>query len=278
MLASRDAERLQPTLAACRARGAQGVAVAVDVADEQRVMSLARQAVERFGRIDVWVNGAGVIAFGRFRELPSADFRRVIETNLFGQVHGARAALEQFERQGTGVLVNLSSVWGMVTSPYVSPYVTSKFAVRAFSACLREELADTPEIAVVTVLPQAIDTPIWQHAANRSGRAVRPVPPVADAGKVAEAVLACTQRPRPEITVGTAGRALEILSTLAPGVYMRLIPKLFQRLVLASRRVPGGAGNLHDGEASRTEVSGDWLPQTARGWPGAFRRWREGIG
>jgi NAD(P)-dependent dehydrogenase (short-subunit alcohol dehydrogenase family) len=71
--------------------------------------------VECFGRIDVWVNGAGVIAFARFGDVPSEDFRRVIETNLFGQVHGARAALAQFERQRSGVLINLSSVWGWVT-------------------------------------------------------------------------------------------------------------------------------------------------------------------
>lgn len=58
----------------------------------------------------MWINCAGVIAFGRFGDLPSEDFRRVIETNLFGQVHGARAALAQFERQRSGVLINLSSV------------------------------------------------------------------------------------------------------------------------------------------------------------------------
>lgn len=156
--------------------------------------------------------------------------------------------------------------------------MTSKFAVRAFSTCLREELADTPEIAVVTVLPQAVDTPIWEHAANRSGRAVRPVPPVADPEKVARAVLACAQRPRREVTVGTTGRLLEVVNTLAPGIYARMIPSVFQRLVLASRPVAGGPGNLHDPASSQTRVSGDRLPSRRGGWSAAIRRWRAGAG
>jgi NAD(P)-dependent dehydrogenase (short-subunit alcohol dehydrogenase family) len=278
VLAARRADQLQAALSACQASGAPTIALAVDVGEEQQVRELAAHAVERFGRIDVWVNSAGVIAFGRFLELPSVDFRRVIDTNLFGQVHGARVALDQFQRQSGGVLINLSSVWGRVTSPYVSAYVASKFAVRAFSKCLQEELADTPETAVVTVLPQAIDTPIWQHAANHSGRAIRPVPPVADARRVAEAVVACAQRPRKEITVGATGRILEILNTAAPGLYARLIPGLFRRLVLASRPADDNAGNLHDPAASSTEVDGGWLPRTRTEWPGALTRWRRGIG
>ncbi len=106
----------------------------------------------------MWVNNAGVIAYGRFDELPAAEFRQVIETNLFGQVHGARAAIPRFRRQGSGVLINMSSVWGRVASPYVSAYVTSKFAVRAFSECLRYEVEDCPDVHVATMLPQAVDT------------------------------------------------------------------------------------------------------------------------
>ena len=83
-----------------------------DVRDEAAVEALARRAVERFGRLDVWVNCAGVMAYGRFEDVPSDVFRAVIETNLFGQVHGARAALRRFRAQGRGVLVNMGSVWG----------------------------------------------------------------------------------------------------------------------------------------------------------------------
>lgn len=108
-----------------------------DVVDEAAVQRLAQRAVDRFGRVDVWVNNAGVMIYGRFRDVSSQDFRRVVEVNLFGQVHGARAVLPVFDRQRSGVLINMSSVWGRIVSPPVSSYCTSKFAVRAFSDALR---------------------------------------------------------------------------------------------------------------------------------------------
>ncbi len=96
----------------------------------------------------------------RFDELPATDFRQVIETNLFGQVHGARAAIPRFRRQGSGGVDQHVIGWGRGASPYVSAYVTSKFAVRAFSECLRCEVEDCPDVHVATMLPQAVDTPI----------------------------------------------------------------------------------------------------------------------
>src|SRR5215210_142499 len=97
------------------------------------------------------------MAYGRFEEVPAEVYRRVIETNLFGQIHGARAALSQFREQGGGVLINMSSVWGRLTSPHVSAYVTSKFAIRSFSECLRQELAGEEDTHVVTILPQSVE-------------------------------------------------------------------------------------------------------------------------
>jgi hypothetical protein len=104
------------------------------------------------------------------------------------------------------------------------------------------------------------------------------VPPVADPEKVARRVVACARRPRREITVGTTGRLLEILNTLAAGAYAKMIPSAFRRLVLAPRRVAGGPGNLHDAAVSRTRVRGGWVPSQRRGWSAAIRRWRAGAG
>jgi NADP-dependent 3-hydroxy acid dehydrogenase YdfG len=132
VLAARTAEPLELL---ADELGPAAIAVPTDVRDERAVFDLARRALERFG-----------------------------------QVHGARAALPVFRERGTGVLINMASVWGRVTAPEVSAYVTSKFAVRAFSECLRQELRDLPEVDVATMLPQAVDTPIFEHAANYSGR------------------------------------------------------------------------------------------------------------
>src|SRR4051812_21527021 len=177
-LCGRSPEALDGVVRECEAAGASVFGTALDVADEPAVEALAAEAVSRHGRIDVWVNNAGVISYGKFLEVSSEDFRRVLETNLMGQTHGARAALRRFKEQGSGVLINMSSVWGRVSSPTVASYIVSKNAVRVLSECLQGELVDEPDIHVTTVAPQAVDTPIFEHAGNRSGHVVRPVPPI----------------------------------------------------------------------------------------------------
>lgn len=268
VLAARAAGPLRGVAAECEALGASALAVPTDVRSQPAVEQLAQRAVDRFGRLDVWVNCAGVIAYGRFDAVPGEVFRAVIETNLFGQVHGARAAIPRFRAQGTGVLVNMASVWGRVTSPEVTAYVTSKFAVRAFSECLRQELRDVPDVDVATMLPQAVDTPIFGRGANYGGRAVRPVPPVVPADEVAAGIVACARNPKREVTYGRAGRALELLQTVAPRVHGRLLPPAFEagnygaqparptpgavlHPVAASERVDGGWRRERRGELAR---------------------------
>ncbi|HYZ36406.1 MAG TPA: SDR family NAD(P)-dependent oxidoreductase, partial [Pseudonocardiaceae bacterium] len=167
VLAARSEDSLQEAAQDCQRAGGRALAVPTDVTDEAAVDALARRASEAFGRIDVWVNAAAVIAYGEFEKTPTEVYRRVIETNLFGQIHGARAVLPYFRQQGSGVMINIASVWGSITSPYVSAYVVSKFGVRAFSECLQEALRlekQTRDIHICTILPQCVDTPIFRHA------------------------------------------------------------------------------------------------------------------
>jgi NAD(P)-dependent dehydrogenase (short-subunit alcohol dehydrogenase family) len=245
VLAARRERALEGVRADCASCGATAaIAVPTDVTDETAVAALARRAVEHFGGIDVWVNNAGVMLYGRFEDTPSHAYRRVIETNLFGQIHGARAAVPVFRRQGRGVLVNMSSVWGRVSSPYVSAYVTSKFAIRAFSECLREELADAHEIHVVTILPQAVDTPIWRRAGNFSGREARPLPFSRTPEEIAERVMRCAEDPKREVTDRRFGRLVELVHTIAPPVWEFLTPRLFAQVAFDKRPAEASTGNL----------------------------------
>jgi NAD(P)-dependent dehydrogenase (short-subunit alcohol dehydrogenase family) len=252
------------------------------VADERAVEELARRAVERFGRIDTWVNNAGVMAYGRFEDVPTEAYRRVIETNLFGQIHDARAALPRFREQGSGVLVNMSSVWGRLTSPHVSAYVTSKFAIRAFSECLRQELAGDKDINVVTILPQSVDTPVFRQAGNYYGRAARAVPPVSSAEVVADRILRCARDPRREVTEGRAGQIIETLHALAPGIYGRTLPYVFERAVFTSEPVELGPGNVFEPSPQGNRVSDGWdrtntTELRAAAWGGPRRGGRCGL-
>jgi NAD(P)-dependent dehydrogenase (short-subunit alcohol dehydrogenase family) len=241
----------------CEAVGAAVLHQAVDVADEEALDAFAAAVESRYGRIDVWVNNAATMAYGPFEEIPSEVFRRIVETNLMGMVHGARAALPRFRAQGSGVLINMSSVWGQVTSPQVAPYVVSKHAIRAFSECLSGELAEEPEIHVATVVPQAVDTPIFEHAANYSGYQVRPIPPVLDPEEVAHGIELCAENPKREVTYGRAGRGLEILYAVAPGLYRRIAHPAFVGGSWGQVRADPAPGNVL-GSRGPHRVGGNW--------------------
>jgi short-subunit dehydrogenase len=261
VLAARRAEALEDVARECRELGGDAIAVATDVTDEHAVQQLAHRAVERFGCIDVWVNNAGVTLFARFEEAPPEAYRRVIETNLFGYIHGARAVLPWFRKQGRGVLINNASIVGKTASPYVSAYVLAKFAIVGFSESLRQELLDS-SIEVCTILPASIDTPLFQHAANYTGRAVKPLNPVYDPELVASAIVRCAKRPRREVFVGNAGRRLVMMKTFAPALGERRTARKVERDHFQNRPSPRSEGNLF-APMPGTGVTGGWRQASA---------------
>lgn len=258
LLAARRGAALEDLARQCESAGGRALPIPTDVNDEAAVRRLAALAVERFGRVDAWVNNAAVTVFGRFTDIPPDQFRRVIETNLFGYIHGARAILPHFEAQGGGVLVNVSSVVGKTAQPFASAYVVSKFAVIGLSDCLRQELRDAPGIHVVTVLPAAVDTPLFRQGANHMGRAAKPLPPVYDPHRIAAAILSAIVRPRREIVVGVSARALVLARRLAPGLFDRVAPLLVARGHFQDHPAPPSAGNLFQPTAEEATVTGGW--------------------
>jgi len=261
VLAARAERPLNDVVAECERRATRALAVPTDVGDEDAVERLAQAAVDRFGSLDVWVNGAGVMSYGHFEQVPANVFRAVIETNLLGQVHGARAALRRFRARRSGVLINMSSVWGRVSAPDVSAYVTSKFAVRAFSECLRQELRDEPNIHVATMLPQAVDTPIFERAANYSGRPARPIPPILDPKTVAEGIVACARSPKHEVTYSRAGRLIELVHATLPSLWQRFLPPAFEEGNYAEMAAAPTAGGVLEPQPTPYAVYGGWRKQ-----------------
>ncbi len=261
VLAARRLDMLERAAEECRGLGARVHVVSLDVTDEQAVRDLAMTAVDQFDRIDVWVNNAAVAAWGRVEQIPMEDFRRVIDVNLLGYVHGARAVLPIFREQGSGVLINVGSMVSRVSSPYVAPYVLSKHAVRGLGAVIRQELrADgVRNVDVSTVMPATIDTPFFQHAANYTGRAVRAMPPIYTPERVARTIVNCSRFPRREVVVGNAARVAVQQHKLMPGVTERTMGALVKRLHLRQDRpAPATRGNLYEPVVDDETVHGGW--------------------
>jgi short-subunit dehydrogenase len=260
VLAARAEESLRAAESECAAKGAQVLTVSVDVADEVDVADLRGQAVKAFGRIDVWVNNAALIAYSPFLAVPMADFRRVIDVNIMGYVYGSRAALEQMRGQGSGILVNVSSVTAFAPMPYAHAYVASKAAIRAFTASLRQELQldGATGVHACTVMPASIDTPIYAHAANYTGRKVVPIPPVYPPERVARAIVSLVRFPRREVIVGPVGRALLLQSKVAPALLESLMAVEVDRVQLSDAPAPLDDGNLFQPRPATDAVDGGW--------------------
>ncbi|WP_106402868.1 SDR family oxidoreductase [Actinocorallia populi] len=261
VLTARNAEALDEAVRECERAGGRAWAVPADVTDARAVDHVARRTVERFGRIDVWVNCAAVAVFGSFGEVPLADFRRVLDVNVMGYVHGARAALPYLRDRGRGVLINVSSIVSAVPPPYGHAYAMSKFAVRALSMSLRQELAleGARKIRVCTVMPATIDTPFFQHAADYTGRRPVAMPPVHAPERVARAIVNLVRVPRREVVVGSAGRLLMAQAKVLPGLTERMLAAQTDRAQLSRTEAKQDTtGNLYDPAPGRGSIDGGW--------------------
>ena len=265
VLASRGSRSLDEAAEECRAAGrGEVLAVPTDVSDEDAVLGLRDRAVSAFGRIDVWVNDAAVMAYGAIGETPFAVQRRILETNLLGTMCGAAAALPVMQQQGRGVIVNVASLYAKMTSPYVSAYATSKYGVLGFSEVLRQELKQERGISVCTVLPGSIDTPVFRHAANYTGRDVKPVPPVASPHRVARAVVRCAEHPRREVHVGALHHAASWGHALLPRTYSELAPVAMRFVAIGTERSSHDDGNVFAPRPDLDAVRGGWRNRAVR--------------
>jgi NAD(P)-dependent dehydrogenase (short-subunit alcohol dehydrogenase family) len=255
VLAARSAAALEVAAHDCADSGAQAIPVPCDVTNAEEVLHVAETARQRFGRIDVWINDAGVHLLGRIDEVPLEDFRQVIDVNLMGTVHGIRAALPVFRAQGDGILINIASMAGTVGQPFASAYVASKWAVRGLSEAVRMEVMDQPGIHVCTVLPPSIDTPLFQHAANYAGQAVRPLPPVYSPEQVADTLVAVVRKPVREAFIGM-GRLMAVAHAVAPTATERMMSRAVNERHFQRRRSGPSRGNLY--EPQTDAVHGGW--------------------
>jgi short-subunit dehydrogenase len=222
VLSARAEEDLRTVATELGELGAQVAFFAGDVADIDTVRQLAATAILEFGRIDTWVNNAGVSIYGLLEEVSIADARRLFETNYWGMVQGSLVALKHLKVAG-GALINVGSELSETVIPLQGHYNASKHALKGFTETLRIELEkEKAPVSVTLVEPSAVDTPYTEHAKNYMNVEPTHRPPVYAPELVANAILHCASHPHRTVRVGAGAKAFTLIEKVAPALGDRI--------------------------------------------------------
>ncbi|MDG3007181.1 SDR family oxidoreductase [Paludisphaera mucosa] len=164
VLGARRVDRLETIVREIAAAGGQALAHAVDVTKREEVQALVAAAVDQFGRIDVMINNAGAMFLSPLAADAVDDWDRMIDVNIKGVLYGVSAALPRFLAQGSGHLINVSSVAGHASFAGAGVYCGTKFAVRAISEAFRQEVG--PNIRSTIISPGAVQSELASHVTD----------------------------------------------------------------------------------------------------------------
>ena len=252
VLACRSEHAMPAIIERIRAEGGEAFFVPCDVAHRDQVEAVARAAVQRYGRIDTWVNNAGVTIYGRLADVSEEDSRRLFDINFWGVVHGSLCALPHLKRNG-GALINVGSEVSEAVVPLQGMYSASKHAVKGFTDALRIELLhDEIPISVTLVQPGATDTPFPQHARKYMDREPALPTPMDTPFHVAEAILEAATSDKRSVKVSATAKLNTAMAKFAPAIGDRMAAKQMDRQQYDEPpRDPAGA--LH--ESKRTGMT-----------------------
>jgi NAD(P)-dependent dehydrogenase (short-subunit alcohol dehydrogenase family) len=221
----------------------------VDVADRQRMEQFATEVVQGHGRVTLLINNAGVAIYGTVEELSIDEIEWLMRINFWGEVYGVKVFLPILRSQPRAHIVNLSSIYGIISPAGQGAYCASKFAVRGFTEVLAHELAGS-NVGVSCVHPGGVRTQIARRAriaAAAKQRAVKEMSiarfeaaarltPEAAAARIVDGV----KRGEPRIRVGSDAVFLDRLQRLLPVRYWRVLQRRYGEL-LEPPRSPGSA-------------------------------------
>jgi NADP-dependent 3-hydroxy acid dehydrogenase YdfG len=167
--AARREDRLDDLVGRIDGNGGRTLAVACDVTEEEQAHDLIRRAREAFGQVDILVNNAGVMQLSKIEKGLSDEWRRMFGVNVLGLLYVTEAAIDTMKEQGSGHIVNISSLANRGTRPALGVYSGSKYAVNAISKSLRQELLDH-NIRVTMVEPGAVETELPDHITDEEAQ------------------------------------------------------------------------------------------------------------
>ncbi len=204
-----------------------------DVSDQGFWTALAQQIQAEIGYVDALVNNAGISNFDFFDEMPQSMFDKVMAINFNGVVLGCRHILPLLEKSSNGMLVNLASVFSLITMPMLTPYHASKFAVRGFTESLRQEMRyQNKPIDVMCVLPGGIKTNISVHTESTLAARHEFINhfeqyAMTSPEKAAMTIIKGMQRRKRRILIGPDAALISVIVRIFPQIYYRVINPFF---------------------------------------------------
>lgn len=225
-------ESAQKTLHEIQSRGGQGQAFALDVRDEKAFDACVKKAHKKRGRLDYLFNNAGTATAGEVKHNTPQDWKRVLDVNLMGVIHGIHAAYPFMIEQGHGHIVNTGSLGGLIPMPGGVSYAASKFAVVGLSLALRGE-AHNYGVKVSVLCPSIVDTAIYETAEKRgmSATALRDnlMVDVTSAAQCADEALAGVARNEAVILVPGHAKVFALAYRLLPEATRWFANKVFEK-------------------------------------------------
>ncbi len=219
VVAARSEPGLHSLVEEITAKGGTATYVVCDASDADQVNAVAEHAVATYGHLDTWVHAAAVGVYATLETVPLDDFRRVLDVNIMGYVHGIQAALPYLRREGRGAFIAVSSIEASVAMPLQSAYVASKHAVEGLVETLRRELRyEEVPISVTSVRPAVISTPFYNNALSRVGFRPTAPGPVYHPSVVAQCVVYAAEHPVRDMLAGGSGRLMTAVQRIAPGL------------------------------------------------------------
>lgn len=225
-LVARGRAGLEGARADVERRGGTALVLPADVSDAEAVTQAAQTVMDRWGRIDLWINAAMTTVLAPVSEITPDEFRRVTDVTYLGQVYGTQAALRHMQRQGRGTIVSIGSALAYRGIPLQAPYCAAKFATRGFLDALRAELLhENSPVRLTEIHLPAVNTPQFDWARNKMPYKAQPMPPIHHPEAIAHAIYrAALEAPREVWLAGSAVQAI-----LADAAAPALVDKLLAR-------------------------------------------------
>ncbi len=261
-LIARDAEELARAKSDLATRRSTVMTIQCDLLDSEQIQAAVRRVIDRFGKIDILINNAGIIEVGPLEHLMREDFERAIRLHFWAPFELISQIVPEMRIWGGGRIVNISSIGGKVAVPHMASYSASKFALTGFSDAIRAELA-RDNIHVTTVAPGLMRTGSHVNAKFKGRHddefawfaASAGAPLISmNADRAARKILAACRRGQPSLTLTFAARKIVLGNALFPNLTGYLMK-------FVNRLLPGTGGE--QGNESR---AGSEVPRRTPGW------------